>query len=183
MVEARKRFDLNKKSNNMVIMASLWRWSPSHVLLNSFESVQLVAAVMSWGALIKCFYSFQKSIGYVHHHPLPLISTFDQCFPRTLASRVISSNSPNANSFLYAMRTYVFLTIGGSQVFSIQVSSIPKSSFIGFVQLYQIKIQGLFKGFFKTISNFSRTKNYQGWLGHIHCLFFTRRATPHNLEV
>ena len=108
---------------------------------------------------------------------------FRSVFPRTLASRVISSNSPNANSFLYAMRTYVFLTIGGSQVFSIQVSSIPKSSFIGFVQLYQIKIQGLFKGFFKTISNFSRNKNYQGWLGHIHCLFFTRRATLHNLEV
>ena len=55
------------------------------ILSNSFESVQLSAAVVSCGSslssrtLIKCFYFFQKSIGYTTI-PSPIF-TIDQCFP------------------------------------------------------------------------------------------------------
>ena len=53
---------------------------------------------------IKCCYSSQKSIGT----PLPRISTLASVAMRVTAKKVlISSNSPNANSFLYAWRTYV----------------------------------------------------------------------------
>ena len=55
-------------------------------------------------ALIKCFYSSQKSIGYTTLPSLQFILKIS-VFPRILALRVISSNSPNANSFLYAMWT------------------------------------------------------------------------------
>ena len=50
--------------------------------------------------------SSEEHIGYTTIPSLRFLLTIS-VFPCTLASRVISSNSPNANSFLYAMPTYV----------------------------------------------------------------------------
>ena len=61
---------------------------------------------------------------------------------------------------------------------------VAHQNFFRVRRAYQIKIQGLLKGFLRTILNFSRTENYWGWLSPIFVfLFFTRQVTLHNLEV